>query len=34
VSYVEGLLDHLDTTPTTVKAAPTAISMTSSDMED
>jgi hypothetical protein len=34
VSYVEGLLDHLDTTPTTVKAAPTAISMTPSDLED
>jgi hypothetical protein len=25
VSYVEGLLDHLDTTPTAAKAAPTAI---------
>jgi hypothetical protein len=33
VSYVDGLLDHLDTTPTTVKAAPTAISMMPSELE-
>ena len=34
VSYVEGLLEHLDTTPTAAKAPPTAIPMSASDMED
>jgi hypothetical protein len=34
VSYVEGLLEHLDTTPTTVKAAPNALSMLPSNLED
>ena len=33
VSYVDGLLEHLDTTPATVKAAPTAITMSPSDLE-
>jgi hypothetical protein len=33
VSYVEGLLEHLDTTPA-AKAPPTAIPMSASDMED
>jgi hypothetical protein len=33
VSYVEGLLEHLDTTPTAAKAAPTAIPMSPSDLE-
>ncbi|NMO52176.1 hypothetical protein HH310_13335 [Actinoplanes sp. TBRC 11911] len=32
VSYVEGLLDHLDTTPTVAKA-PTALPMSPSDLE-
>jgi hypothetical protein len=33
VSYVDGLLEHLDTTPATVKAAPAAIQQSSSDLE-
>nr|WP_203785122.1 ATP-binding protein [Actinoplanes rishiriensis] len=33
VSYVEGLLEHLDTTPSAAKAAPTAIPMSPSDLE-
>ncbi|MFC3737465.1 ATP-binding protein [Paractinoplanes deccanensis] len=33
VSYVEGLLEHLDTTPTAAKAPPTAIPMSPSDLE-
>ena len=33
VSYVEGLLEHLDTTPSAAKAAPTAIPMSASDVE-
>ncbi|WP_203814879.1 ATP-binding protein [Paractinoplanes ferrugineus] len=33
VSYVEGLLEHLDTTPAAAKAAPTAIPMSPSDLE-
>ncbi|MFF5082260.1 ATP-binding protein [Actinoplanes sp. NPDC000266] len=33
VSYVEGLLEHLDTTPTAAKAPPTAIPMSPSDRE-
>jgi hypothetical protein len=34
VSYVEGLLEHLDTTPAAAKAPQTAIPMSASDMED
>ncbi|WP_433371613.1 ATP-binding protein [Actinoplanes sp. CA-142083] len=34
VSYVEGLLEHLDTTPAATKAPPAAIPMSASDMED
>ncbi|GIF25270.1 hypothetical protein BJ973_007522 [Actinoplanes tereljensis] len=33
VSYVEGLLEHLDTTPVAAKAAPSAIPMLPSDLE-
>ncbi|WP_127498724.1 ATP-binding protein [Actinoplanes solisilvae] len=33
VSYVEGLLEHLDTTPAAAKAPPTAIPMSPSDLE-
>nr|WP_250031511.1 ATP-binding protein [Actinoplanes maris] len=33
VSYVDGLLEHLDTTPTGAKATPSAISMSPSDLE-
>ena len=33
VSYVEGLLEHLDTTPSAAKAPQTAISMSPSDLE-
>ncbi|WP_374271313.1 ATP-binding protein [Actinoplanes sp. M2I2] len=33
VSYVEGLLEHLDTTPAAAKATPSAIAMSPSDLE-
>ncbi|MEU4239091.1 ATP-binding protein [Actinoplanes sp. NPDC026619] len=33
VSYVEGLLEHLDTTPAAAKSAPTALPMSPSDLE-
>jgi hypothetical protein len=33
VSYVDGLLEYLDTTPATAQAAPTAIPSALSDLE-